>query len=299
MNFFPVNICSVCVPCFYIVSGFFFFNNIQDFSLKIYKNKLKTRIRTLVIPYFLWNVIGLILCIIKFEFLGFPSFGIIDNGTINLLRVIEGFWDLTDGYPYAFAFWFIRNLIIFVIVSPVAYFIARRKIGFIIFIIILCVFSIYTYQFEYFIIGAFLSLNKNKFLFNDNVRLAVISFVLWMSISFIKTELNVWKFYTSLNLIQCFAAFICIQYIAFRCINFEKYNIFRSLISATFYIYAIHQFFCTMPRKFYLTIFGNSFWGVTISFIMSFLTLVIVSFLIYLIMKKLFPSTLKVLGGNR
>lgn len=45
----------IAVPLFFFVSGFLFFYR-SEFSLKTYGQKLKKRVRTLLIPYIFWNM---------------------------------------------------------------------------------------------------------------------------------------------------------------------------------------------------------------------------------------------------
>ena len=112
----------ICVPAFFIISGYLFFLNLNNFNLRTYNRKLYRRFYSLVIPYILWNLISLFIQIIKIKYLGFPNHGLFENGSIQWTKVFEGFYNYVDGYPFAFAFWFIRNLMIFVLLSPLAYF---------------------------------------------------------------------------------------------------------------------------------------------------------------------------------
>lgn len=50
----------ICNPGFFIFSGFLFFYKINNFNKQVYVNKLKKRVKTLIIPYLLWNVIGVL-----------------------------------------------------------------------------------------------------------------------------------------------------------------------------------------------------------------------------------------------
>lgn len=44
-------ICDASVPCFFMISGFLFFNGIGRFTATTYYRKLKSRFHTLFIPY--------------------------------------------------------------------------------------------------------------------------------------------------------------------------------------------------------------------------------------------------------
>lgn len=46
---------SFAVPIFFIISSFLFFHGMQDFDISKWHDKLKSRVKTLVIPYLFWN----------------------------------------------------------------------------------------------------------------------------------------------------------------------------------------------------------------------------------------------------
>ena len=47
----------VAVPVFFIISGYFFFYQTKAFGKEAYSKKLRKRIKTLLIPYLLWNLL--------------------------------------------------------------------------------------------------------------------------------------------------------------------------------------------------------------------------------------------------
>lgn len=101
------------VPCFYIISGFFYFYNVTDFNFQSYKRKLKKRITSLVIPYILWNLITYILLTCK-EFITGTT--IIKGGLLHFDIFLSSFW-LYNGSttPINAPLWFLRDLIIVVV----------------------------------------------------------------------------------------------------------------------------------------------------------------------------------------
>ena len=62
--FFIINLISgtlatTGVPLFLVISGYLFFYR-KDFSGDVYKQKLKSRAKTLLVPFILWNVIAIL-----------------------------------------------------------------------------------------------------------------------------------------------------------------------------------------------------------------------------------------------
>lgn len=291
---------GISVPCFFILSGFLFFRNADKFSFHVWLSKMKSRGRSLLLPYILWNIFGCALALVKATLLGFPSHGVISDGYINWLRLLEGFVDFYDGYPYAFAFWFIRNLILWVIFSPVAYIIGKNRWVFAIFILGLCATDVSLLGFEFFTCGAFLALNFPNSFHKIKSPVAITGFIIWMLGSWIKVEGEVQYGLETLMITYTSGALAFILWWSDRIAAGSNSGLMKLLVGSTFFIYAIHQFFCSVTRDFYISIFGlNSFAGVTAAYICSFLTLTLIPFACWIILRKSAPRLTALLGGGR
>jgi peptidoglycan/LPS O-acetylase OafA/YrhL len=64
-NLFRVSISKVlthvCVPTFYLISGYLFFVGLEKWDNNIYIRKLKKRCKSLLAPFLIWNTIALVL----------------------------------------------------------------------------------------------------------------------------------------------------------------------------------------------------------------------------------------------
>lgn len=113
------------VPGFFFISGFLFF-----YSKKDYQQKLGTRFHTLLIPYLLWNALLLALYLVAF-IAGYPQDingkNITDYTLIDYIRVFwdRGSYDNGNFVPILCPFWYIRNLLIMSILSPLIYYIIK------------------------------------------------------------------------------------------------------------------------------------------------------------------------------
>lgn len=118
-------IARIAVPLFFFFSGFLFFFH-TDFSLLTYKSKLKKRFYTLFIPYIFWNIVVLGLTFLAQALLSSMTSGVnilkTDNTFSNWFGV---FWNYRDGFPICYQFWFIRDLIVVVVCSPIVYWFIR------------------------------------------------------------------------------------------------------------------------------------------------------------------------------
>lgn len=117
---------SLAVPTFFVLSGVLFFRNGVRLSAKEYKNKFNNRLHSLVIPYFIWNTIGLILALLKkSEPLSsyFPDY---DQFDLTISNILGGYFSFNQSLPYVFSLWFIRNLIIITLLTPLIAWAIRR-----------------------------------------------------------------------------------------------------------------------------------------------------------------------------
>ena len=244
-----VNIAGCCVPIFFILSGFLFFHNIDKFSKTVYLSKLHSRIRSLLIPYILWNLVAAVLFIFKVKVLGFPGYDVIVDNHIRVLHFIKGFWDLNNGYPYEFSFWFIRSLMIFVVLSPLVWLIASdRRIIASLFMVLL-VFDIDLYGIEYFALGAtFARQGKTAKIYDSKyVTLLFLGVTLLMiptkDIEWINGRIELVRNLSGALVLLKYSKYLTRQQIL--CGKFGK-----SLVNSAFIIYAVHSLYCSIVKIF-------------------------------------------------
>lgn len=125
------------VAVYFFISGYLFFAS-RIWSWTVYGRKLKNRVHTLLIPYLLWNLLAIILVAGKSlpcfaPFLSYEGTGV----DWSLANVLSCFWEY-DGrlsappagtvgyeafvkvqpYPINTALWFVRDLMIVVLLAP-------------------------------------------------------------------------------------------------------------------------------------------------------------------------------------
>ncbi|HET9824959.1 MAG TPA: acyltransferase [Chitinophagaceae bacterium] len=122
-NIISQGIARVAVPLFFLMSGYLFYFGFQ-WSMKNYAAKLKSRIKTLLIPFLFWNIVTLLVFALAEaipdtrNFLSGKNISISDFNVFDYFNAIFGFTRL----PIAYQFWFIRDLIILAVLSPMIYF---------------------------------------------------------------------------------------------------------------------------------------------------------------------------------
>lgn len=119
-------ICQIAVPLFFLLSGYLFFFNVSSFSWDIYKSKLRRRVHSLLIPYLFWN--SLILLFYIFIQTLFPGLTSGVNKFITSYTLSDWFhayWDINGG-PICLQFWFIRDLMVISLLTPILYFLINK-----------------------------------------------------------------------------------------------------------------------------------------------------------------------------
>lgn len=117
------------VPLFFMMSGYLFFRNYEQ-TVRGYFTKLKKRVKNLLVPYLLWTAISV--AIIVFASLVLKADGL---ATVkdNMAKIVSKDPMLLLSPP-AFQLWYMLELMLFTVISPVIYFLVKKTKLFIIII---------------------------------------------------------------------------------------------------------------------------------------------------------------------
>ncbi len=110
-------------PLFFAISGYLFFVGIEKFTVKLYVNKLKKRVISLLTPYVFW--------VFFWTFIGLMIVNIVGSSHFPLLAEKFENWPVSPfgsmyHSPVPFQFWFIKDLFKLVLLSPVIYFFVKK-----------------------------------------------------------------------------------------------------------------------------------------------------------------------------
>ena len=303
-------IAKIAVPLFFFMSGFLFFYRSSGFTLGEYAAKLKKRARTLLIPYVFWNTAVIILFVSTQLFV--PSMLSGANKPItdrNFFEWLNMFWGYLDGKPICFQFWFIRDLIVAVCLSPIIYFLIKRLKFY--FVLLAGLFWSLGFDFNitglssisifYFSFGAWFSINGRIFT-ND------FSSLRWMAIVY----LGLLVFNTSLWYCDArsydFILKVNIIIGLISSVSWVSYGLTRNFIgtnklltSSSFFIYAYHATLILLSTKIYAKFFNTNLSDSVLVagyFIIPF----IIAFIgvgLYVFLHKYFPSFTALITGGR
>ncbi len=295
--------CTAAVPCFFIVSGYLFFINFKRFDIEKYYSKLGRRIRTLFVPYVLWNIICCALLYFKVRFLGQSGLGVFTPEGVDWPNFFKGFIYIPEAQnmPYAFAFWFIRNLMAFVCLAPLVRVVASRLWIVIALFVFLLIFCLSLQNLQWFILGAWFGIKGvdfNKLGFLKPYRYCLL--VLTLGLAAIHTLVKMpphlaYIVYLTVVLL----AFVIAVLLGLSFSTNSGDGMKSMLVQSTFFLFAFHQLFVTKANLLAIKICGESNVGVVFSMLLTFIILLSVSFCVFLIFRRWTPRLLAILTGGR
>jgi len=288
-------ITRVAVPLFFLISGYLFFRNCKDPTSHFFYIKIKKRFYTLVIPFFLWSLLG-------FLFLYIISF-VVPVSSIGEMKLNDILYAIFISPVGAYQLWFLRDLYILVILTPVIYWgIKKMKVFLLICLLLLWINGIqYLVQTEsvfFFVTGGYIALFFNKWSekIHKNHLCNLILFIAWISYScFI---VNVENRYL-LHCIGILVGINCVWYCYDSMYLFFSEKVLSSNIySYSFFIYLLHEPLLTCMKKILLGFSFNNAHILFVYFISPCLTIFVCIIIGKWVNYKL-PTVYKILVGGR
>lgn len=301
LKFFIKDFGHAAVPLFFFFSSYFLYLKNDSYAVLI-----KKRIRTVFIPYVLWISLNILFFLIVQSFPAFRTYFMSEHNLVMKWKFedyIYAFFPIKDGIPFCGQFWFLFDLMIFFVVSPVLKYLCDKISGVI--VLILIVLSVKCikindctkfYHVFFMVLGyLFVKYKVDFFKFIDKIN------VFFYLILIVLDE--VYDFYF-LNdsfefagvLLKC-AFFLRIS--AYIVNNKSLYNKILCL-DVGFFIYAVHHpLFDQSIKRIFL--YFKPYDGIfsLIWFLLSALTVVLITTCFAMILRKRFPGIFSVLVGGR
>lgn len=292
-EYFSTFLADIAIPGFAIISGYLFFAT-AEFSKEAYKKKIKKRVFTLLIPYIVWNLIvfagDAILAVCG-------KTNLVNSTEWNLINVLNIFWSIKGNgagtCPYNGPLWYIRDLFILCILTPIIYPLLKAKIFKFFFLLVFFAFLFvsipHVYYHEriftsYFCIGSFFAVNQVK-LFSNSVTLVKKVLFMGGGIANMLYIINYFGWVDSsvipLKQVFVFCTLLALPPIALKYLQNER---IVGLASSTFFIYCMHNSFLAVLGPF---VKGNC----SIMYLAYYLLLPVLDFItgyvLYLCVKKI------------
>ena len=313
---------GISVPIYFFISGFVFFLN-TDFNKDVYLRKLNNRVKTLLIPYLVWNSAAILLVVVKqlpifssflsyqgtelnFSFINVASCFWQDNGLLSPPPSNTGSIASVSPFPINTALWFLRDLILVVIASPIIYWMIKRfKITYVFILGVVYVLSIVRGgvfgigAFFFFSWGAYMSVNgadiisKFRPYFKFSLLVYLILGVLYFPLSNTSAIPYIKLAQSLVGLIFLFNLSACLLERGVCRVN-------KFLSSASFFLYITHCLIVHRVTKVVLSILGpTSDLGVMGTYLLSTILTVLLLVFSYYILKRYFPKALVLVTGRR
>ena len=293
------------VPGFFFISGFLFFH-----SKKHYLQKQMSRFHTLLIPYVLWNALLLGLYILAYA-AGYPQDingkSIADYTLIDYIRAFwdRGSFDKGNFVPILCPFWYIRNLLIMSVLSPIFYYTIKyvREV----FLLIVAVWWLMTphnafisQTVLFFCLGSYFSIHNKKPLevfikykksYLTLCAIFAITDILVHTICVTPVNLQIHRLALIFNIP---ALFILADYCC------QRGYISKLLSNAAFIVFSIHYPIVVVMRKACATKLGDA--SDLIHIPLYFVCVIIataISVFVYMGLNKYLPRLKNILSGNR
>ncbi|AWH74794.1 hypothetical protein DCS32_11685 [Dokdonia sp. Dokd-P16] len=308
-NLISEGITRVAVPLFFIISGYLFFLSIKNGSTSEFFSKFRKRYKTLVLPYLLWSIYGLLfflfLQLIPFSKPFFTNNLIIDYS-------LKDWFNSIFLNPIPYQLWFIRDLIVLIIFSPILYWLVKYFK-----VYIICIFLItWLFQFDYlifsneallfFALGAFFGIQKINIqkikLRKKNAMVCMI----WVLLVFIKTYLiyvnveNEWliRILHKSSILVGIASIWLLYDIIFEKKDIEKSKCYQ-LFQYSFFLFAFHEPVLTIFKKGFYYVLGQSQLSSFLIYFSAPVITILVSVIVGTLTKKYIPQGYYLMTGGR
>lgn len=303
-------ICLIAVPLFYIISGYLFFLKTSK-GIYSFQDKLKKRIKTLLVPYIIANIFTFIFySILNVIALNVPYVGSFVNFKV-LDIVVTGLWPTLKLIfiepPIAFQLWFVRDLMLIMLFSPVIWWglrfickgIVGNILGVLLFLLLLYKSSNgYILALLWFSLGGYLAIHPKISLVKLNCfKTGFFSLFAWLLLVLYPANMSL--SFGAIRLIPVFG--IPALWILFDYLSLEKFmnkRIVQEMCAYTFFIYLVHEPLLNIFKKLPLLISHSE-----LTLIISYLIMPIVFVLIFCrvgyLLKKSFPKLYSIYTGGR
>ena len=318
---------TAAVPVFFFISGFLFFRNVRQMDRVTYTAKIRSRFRSLFIPYVAWNLLCIPLMLLS-------MYGETLTGTRTqeeLMAFIHNgrwghvFWDFISkdapfgnlfgwtqmkGNPVLFTFWYMRDLLVMTLLSPVIFWYVR-KAGWVGFVLVVAVYVLRLWPYIpiypsclFFVFGAYWSLNGLPLAVQGKWIRGVLCFLtLCLGLTQVRLlgDETYWgaQLYPTFLMVTCLTVFCVADGIHRR---HPGFHVPFLLTESSFFVYALHVEFA-VPLAFFIgkCVFMHTNHPLLLSlqYLFTGITAYGICLAAYAVMKWLMPKTLRVLSGER
>lgn len=295
---------EIAIPLFFVISGFLFFVNVEEFDILTYFNKLKKRFFSLFIPYLCWNTL-FILFVFVIQWIHPEWTGekmVITNFTVT--DWLNAYWELSNGL---IPLWYVRDLMIISLFTPIIYFVIK-KTGILLPVLLGILYLMNEFKYTpglgtrcsfLFVLGSYFGIKNINFFALANKYSAILLVLYAVSIIFDIYLCSIEYGYNFLNQFTLFVGVFVVSSVFYHLTAKYDLHLPNFWAESSFFIFVFHMFIIYIPGKFWPLIIPVNI--ITI-YIMQIFIPIIVSFScmgVYWVCKKLMPQFISIIVGSR
>lgn len=303
-------VARVAVPVFFFISGFLFFRKMDNWNISIYVQKLKKRGRSLLIPYLFWNLVVVLLFYLAQTFLkGLLSGNNLLIADYTWQNWLQAFWygNTGENMPINYPLWFIRDLMVVVVFSPIVYWGIKRLQS--LFILLLGILWLFNWgidvtgfsivAFFFFSYGAYWGINKTNFvdIYNKLFPYSLWVYIILAVCNLLFREYDWCSYIHKIGILVGLSMFVSLT--AF-CLKKQVWKIDTYLTNSSFFIYVYHGMPLALVIKFLVKMLHPQ---TNISFILIYILcpviIIVLGLGVYKILTKYLPQFTAVITGGR
>lgn len=327
INFFSEVLPQIGVPLFFIISGYLFFRR-GNFTGSTYRQKLLKRARTLLVPYLLWNLVAVLIHAFYLIPGLFPNAGQ-EQVCLTPLRLFHTFFANFPGqgifvmpetvasnngfpYPINLPMWYVRDLMVMVLLSPVVYWLVSR-VGKWSVILLGIVYYVYHPLFApdgnwgvlmsqaafFFTWGAYYAVRKDNFV--ESFRRCPFMPLLYLPVAVADAltrglSYNLYIHQTGV-LLGVVSAVVIVAYLLER----GRVHVNQTLAGSSFFVYALHVSILFEVSKVVFIVFhlSDNVWSMLILYFATPICTAALGVALYILLKRFTPSLCSLLTGGR
>lgn len=308
------NLYQVAVPTFFFISGYLFFYSFQKkSSVKPihFQEKLVKRIRTLLLPYVLWSLFWVI---VLFSIQNIPQLTPYFGSPLHAMPwddlLYKLFWE-----PINYPFWFLRELILYVAISPLIYVLFKvLKVYLVILCFIASIFTPYVLIIEnfyiikyfslfFFILGSYFSIFSIELRFEIKPFSAILMLMIWLALAALELYLRVfvafdfWILSLINHIMVLWGCLTC--WLGYDVLD-RRYDFqYKPIYAYAFFLYATHGIVIVMLIQATLSLYELNSLGHLLLYVFSFLMTTSICLGCGYVFKRTVPKLYYLSTGNR
>jgi surface polysaccharide O-acyltransferase-like enzyme len=308
-NMLSHGVARISVPLFFCMSGYLFFLNF-NFSVVSYTKKIKSRVDTLLIPFVFWNLLVIIVIFLGQSIPQLSAYfsgtkqSVITYTTFDFLNNLIGLTKL----PIAYQFWFIRDLMVMVLLAPLIVVLLKFRIVATFMLFSLSVFWLFdlwdlyipsSAAILFFYLGCYCSrFELNIFYLDRYGKIIIASYLLILLLDCLTRGFETNSLLHKVGII--FGLVSALYVTKFVCMNRMLKERLLNLASYSFFIFAAHEPILTIAKKIvYKTFLPESDVAVTFIYLSLPILIIIGLIIIYKGLHIIAPKHLRLISGGR